>query len=218
VSGRTSNLARRAAEPTLWFLGWLACPLAVLLTVLAVDVFHTPSELRRDDRRFQTAPMRQAGLWDVGLLPNDTSERLLGLEDDVAYRELAGLYLKVEPGRVDYQGFPELESMRAKAQYELTILSRTDPEPVRQSRLLTLYGVMTLDARPLGDSERRDQLQKAASAFRNAIDLDPTNNDAKTNLEAVLATFGPVAIVGPDPEGGASQGNTSGQGTTGSGY
>jgi hypothetical protein len=89
---------------------------------------------------------------------------------------------------------------------------------VRQSRLLTLYGVMTLDARPLGDSERSNMLRNAASAFRNAIELDPTNADAKTNLEAVLSTFGPINLVGPDPEGGASSGNTSGQGTTGSGY
>ena len=81
-----------------------------------------------------------------------------------------------------------------------------------------MYGVMTLDTRTLGDSERDDMLRKAVSAFRNAIDLDPSNADAKTNLEAVLSVFGPVNIVGPDPEGGAARGNTSGQGTTGSGY
>jgi hypothetical protein len=210
--------AGRAGWIALWAIAGLAVLLAILLSVTAVDVFRTPAQLASDDRRFQTSPMRQGGLWDVGFLPGDGSERLLGLEDDVVYRELAGLYLKVEPGRVDYHGFPELESMRAKAQYELTRLSREDPDPVRQSRLLTLYGVMTLDTRTLGESERSDILQKAASAFRNAIDLDPSNVDAKTNLEAVLSVFGPIPLVGPDPEGGASQGNTSGQGTTGSGY
>jgi hypothetical protein len=208
----------RARSIGLWTLAALAVPLAIVFALVAVDIFRTPAELARDDRRFQTSPARLGGLWDVGFLPRDGSERLLGLEDDVFYRELAGLYLKVEPGKVDYQGFPELESMRAKAQYELTRLSREERDPVRQSRVLTLYGVMTLDSRTLGESERSDILRKAASAFRNAIDLDPSNVDAKTNLEAVLSVFGPINLVGPDPEGGASQGNTSGQGSTGSGY
>lgn len=208
----------RARWIALWVLGALAVPLAIVFALVAVDVFRTPAELASDDRRFQTSPARLAGLWDVGYLPGDGSERLLGLEDDLFYRELAGLYLKVEPGRIDHEGFPELESMRAKAQYELTRLSREERDPVRQSRLLTLYGVMTLDSRTLGESERSDVLRKATSAFRNAIELDPSNSDAKTNLEAVLSVFGPVNLVGPDPEGGASSGNTSGQGTTGSGY
>jgi hypothetical protein len=218
VTRRAWARTGRAGPIALWVLAALAMPLAILFTVVAVDVFRTPSELANDDRRFQTSPARVGSLWEVGFLPRDGSERLLGLEDDVFYRELAGLYLKVEPGRVDYQGFPELETMRAKAQYELTRLSREERDPVRQSRLLTLYGVMTLDTRTLGESERSDILRKAASAFRNAIDLDPSNVDAKTNLEAVLSVFGPVNLVGPDPEGGASSGNTSGQGTTGSGY
>jgi len=201
-----------------WIAAVLAVPTAIALVVGAVDLLRTPGEVTADDARFQTAPMRQRGLWDVGFLPRDLSEQLLGLDDDVTYRRLVGLYLKVEPGKVEYQGFPELESLRAKAQFELTRMSREDPDLERRSRFLTLYGVMTLDGRPLGDFERRDMLQKAVSAFRNAIELDPDNADAKTNLEAVLSVFGPVAVGGSAPVGGANQGNTSGQGASGSGY
>ena len=201
-----------------WIAAVLAVPTAIVLVVVAVDLIRTPGEVTVDDARFQTAPMRQRGLWDVGFLPGDLSERLLGLDDDVTYRRLVGLYLKVEPGKIEYQGFPELESLRAKAQFELTRMSREDPDLERRSRLLTLYGVMTLDGRPLGDFELRDMLQKAVSAFRNAIELDPDNADAKTNLEAVLSVFGPVAAGGSAPVGGANQGNTSGQGASGSGY
>jgi len=208
----------RIGSWALWALAALAVPVAFALAVVAVDVLRTPGQVTSDDQRFQTAPMRQAGLWDVGFLPRDGSERLLGLEDDIFYRELAGLYLKVEPGKVDYQGFPELESLRAKAQFELTRLSREESDPVRQSRILTLYGVMTLDGRPLDEREREAMVQKAVSAFRNAIDLDPSNVDAKTNLEAALSIFGPVALPGEQPTGGANQGNTSGQGSTGTGY
>jgi hypothetical protein len=208
----------RATKPVLWTLAALAVPVGLVFAVLALDVLRAPAELTTDDARFQTAPLRQAGLWEVGFLPRDGSESLLGLDDDVFYRELAGLYLKVEPGRIDYQGFPELETLRAKAQYELTRMSREEPDPVRQSRLLTLYGVMTLDDRPLDKLERETMIRKAISAFRNAIDLDPTNVDAKTNLEATLSIFPPIGIAGANPTGGANQGNTSGQGTTGTGY
>jgi hypothetical protein len=211
-------MIRRATKPVLWTLAALAVPIGLVFAVLALDVIRTPAELTIDDARFQTAPLRQAGLWDVGFLPRDGSESVLGLDDDVFYRELAGLYLKVEPGRIDYQGFPELETLRAKAQYELTRLSREERDPVRQSRLLTLYGVMTLDDRPLDKLERETMVRKAISAFRNAIELDPTNVDAKTNLEAALSIFPPIGLAGANPTGGANQGNTSGQGSTGTGY
>ena len=196
----------------------LAVPVAILLAVVAVDVLRAPGEVTTDDTRFQTAPMRQRGLWDVGFLPGDLSERLLGLEDDVTYRKLVGLYLRVEPGKVNYQGFPELESLRAKAQFELTRLSREDPDLARRSRLLTLYGVMTLDTPPRAAEERDSQLRGAVSAFRSALDLDRSNEDAKTLLETTLRVFGPVALVSNAPTGGANQGNTSGQGSSGTGY
>jgi hypothetical protein len=209
---------RRGSSIALWALAALAVPAAIALAVVALDVVRAPEELAVDDGSFQAAPLRQAGLWEVGLLPRDGSERVLGLDDDVFYRELAGLYLKIEPGRVDYQGFPELEALRAKAQFELSRLSRAETDPVRQSRLLTLYGVMTLDDRPLDKLERETMIRKAISAFRNAIDLDPTNVEAKTNLEAALTIFPPIGIAGSNPTGGANQGPVSGQGSTGTGY
>jgi hypothetical protein len=208
----------RAGRWALWALAVSTVPIAIALVVVALDVLRAPSQVSNDDRRFQTAPMRQAGLWNVGFLPRDGSEKLLGLEDDVVFRELSGLYLKIEPGKVDYQGFPERESLRAKVQYELTRLSRQEADPVRHSRLLTLYGVMNLDSRPLDNREREVMIEKSVSAFRNAIDLDPSNVDAKTNLEAALSIFGPIALPGEQPTGGANQGNTSGQGSTGTGY
>jgi len=64
--------------------------------------------------------------------------------------------VKVEPGAVDYEGFAELESLRAKAQYEITRLSQEDPDPRRRSRLLTMYGVITLDTNVPTEVDRKD--------------------------------------------------------------
>jgi hypothetical protein len=208
----------RVGTVLLWAAAGVATVLALALVVTAVDVLRTPNQIEADDARFQTSPQRQAGLWEWGFLPGDATESVLGLKDDVDYRTVVGLYARAEPGKVNYQGFPELEQRRAKAQFELTRLSREDPDLERRSKLLTLYGVMTLDARPLDNTERDAMLQGAVSSFRAALDLDRDNEDAKTNLETVLRVFGPIALPANSPTGGANQGNTSGQGNVGTGY
>lgn len=202
----------------LWALAAVATVVAIGLVTVAIDVLRTPNQVTSDDTRFETSPQRQAGLWSYGFLPGDLTEQVLGLEDDVTYRKTAGLYVRAEPGKTNYQGFPKLEALRAKAQFEITRLSRSDPELARRAQLLTLYGVMTLDARPFSDEERDTMLQGAVSAFRAALDIDRDNEDAKTNLETVLRVFGPVALPSNAPSGGSNQGNTSGQGSEGTGY
>jgi hypothetical protein len=211
--------ARRWAGWAARLLAALAVPASLALAVVALDVLRTPGELEADDARFESAPMRQRNLWKVGLLPGLASERLLAIEDDVFHRQILGLYLKVEPGVVDYEGFPKLESLRAKAQYEVTRLSREEPDPKRRSRLLTMYGVITLDIKVPTEVDRRDNIQRAVSAFRNAIELDPENDDAKTNLEGVLSREGPVILTPSNaPTRDRAGGQKSGQGARGSGY
>lgn len=202
-----------------WAAAVVAIPVALALAVVAVDLLRTPSALAADDTRFESAPMRQRNLWKVGFLPGLASERLLGLEDDVFHRQILGLYLRVEPGEVDYEGFPELESARAKAQYEITRLSQEEPDPKRRSRMLTMYGVLMLDTNARTEEEREDNIRKAVSAFRNAIELDPDNDDAKTNLEGVLSREGAVVFAAANaPTRDRAGGKKSGQGTRGSGY
>lgn len=203
-------------------LAWVAagpCVLgAVLLAIVAGDLLRTPGEVEADDNRFQSAPMRQGGLWDVGSLPENLNERLLELDDDLVYRRMLAMYLKVQPGKVDYEGFPELEALRAKVQFELTRLSQEDPDPRRRSRVLNLQGVITLDTVLFDEGSRRDQLRRAVTAFRNAIELDPENDEAKTNLEAVLSREGPVRLPSDAPTRARAGGKVSGQGGRGGGY
>jgi hypothetical protein len=202
----------------LWAAALVAIPLAIAVALLAVDVLRLSGNVERDDRRFQTAPLRQKGLWEASALPANAGALLAGIEDDVEYRRLLALYRRVEPGRVNFEGFPDLEKLRAKLQFELTRASGEEPDPQRRSRLLTLYGVMTLDKRTLTDDDKEKILQAAVEAFRAAIELDSENEDAKTNLETLLRVFGPVALVGPAPSSGQSEGNVSGQGSAGGGY
>lgn len=192
-------MGARVGSWALWAVAALAAVVAIALAVLAIDVLRSPGQLTDDDRRFNTEPKLEPGLWEVGFLPRDASETLLGLEDDVSYRRAAGLYLEIEPFEVAYEGLPDLEALRAEAVRDLESLAAEEDEPRRLSRLLTWYGVMTLDGRPADDAERREMLETAVSAFRDAIDLDPSNVDAMTNLEAVMDKYGPVSLDGTNP-------------------
>ena len=73
-----------------WVVAVLAVPVALALVVIATDLLRTPGQITADDARFESAPMRQGGLWDVGFLPRNLSEKLLGLEDDVLHRQILG--------------------------------------------------------------------------------------------------------------------------------
>lgn len=180
----------RAAPWALWALAVVAVPCALVLAVVGIDVLRAPGELSDDDRQFHTAPARDPELWEIGFLPDDGTEKLLGLEDDVAFRRVAAAYLDVEPGEVDWVDVPELESLRESTQEELDRRSREEPDPVRRARFLTLYGVLRLDARPTDEAGREEMARDAATAFRTALDLDPANVDAMTNLEALLDAHG----------------------------
>jgi hypothetical protein len=197
----------------------VAVPIAIGLAVLAVDVMRVPGELARRDTRFESAPERQAGLWGrIDFLKGWPAIRILGVHDDLDYRRAAGLYVRAEPGKFDYAGFPDRELLRSRAQYRLTRVSSDDPDPHRRAQMLVLFGVMTLDTRATSAEVRDNLIRDAANAFRAALDLDPTNEDAKFNLELVLSLHGPVALPGNAPGGGQDQGQISGRGQTGGGY
>lgn len=200
-------------------LAALALPVAIVLALVAVDVLRVPDRLSSHDSRFEGAPKRQAGLWDgIDFLPANPAARLLATGDDVDYRRAAGLYLRAEPGKVDFQGFPELETLRAKAQFDLTRLSESDPNARRRAQLLVLYGVMTLDTRTVSAEERDTTIARAADAFRAALALDPDNLDAKLNLEMALSIHGAAAVPSNAPSRGREGGRISGEGGGGGGY
>ena len=196
----------------------LAVPLAILLVVLAVDVLRVPANLENGDVQFEAAPRRQSEPWSgIDYLRGWPAMRMLGTGNDLEYRQALARFLRVEPGKVEIYG-PELENLRGRVQLELTRLSAEDGNPERRSRLLNLLGAMSLDRYSYDQAEREAILRKAIFTFRSAVDTDPENEDAKTNLELALRDAKAVNLPGTDPSGGAAEGTISGQGTSGSGY
>ena len=198
----------------------LAVPLAIVLVVLAIDVLRTPGWVADDDSRFESRPARGSGLWnEPGMLATRARLEALGLEDDFAYRRAVALFTKLRPGQ-DAAGIDfEQENAWAKLQFELTTQSRENPDPELRSNLQNLMGV-TLLARYLYASpdQRTMLLSNAVGAFRTAIEIDPANDDAKTNLELALRAYSPILFPSNAPDSGGAQGEQSGQGRSGSGY
>jgi hypothetical protein len=166
--------------------GVAAAIVGVAALVLAVGVVDLWRDVRQADFRFQTASTRQAALWEgLDPLPASMSTRLLGLDDDLAYRRTAELFERARPGRGGGFG-PRAESLRGQAQLELTRASEADSNPVRRSKLLNFLGIMPLDRPSTVGDERADQLRTAIGILQNAVRVDAGNAEAKLNLELLL--------------------------------
>jgi tetratricopeptide (TPR) repeat protein len=202
--------------------GAAAClALAAVLFLLAADVARWRTAFAGDDVRWRAVP-DQPGLWEAGArVPGDPAGRLLGVDDDVRFREaIRALRLgKLEAG---FSSDPALALPRAEAQARLVRVFEQDRSPERSSRALGLIGVIGF-ANSL--NETRGQLalvREAVAAFEAAIAIDPDNDEAKANLEQALQRRQALeALAGagaaePTPGGAGARG--AGTANTGSGY
>lgn len=198
----------------------VAIPVAVLLAVLAIDVLRTPGWVAEDDSRFQSAPLRGSGLWnEPGIVATRARMTTLGLDDDFGYRRAVALFAKLRPGEAAEGIDFEQESAWAKLQLDLTTQSRENPDPRLRSELQNLMGVVLLARYLYASPDQRNMLlSTAVGAFRTAVELDQTNDDAKLNLELALRAFSPILFPSNAPDAGGAQGEQSGQGRSGSGY
>jgi hypothetical protein len=168
--------------PVMLVVAGFVAGLALLL--LALDIAGAERQLERDDTRFLAQP-RLPGYWESsGLLPLDLGRRVLGLQDDVERRRAVQLFWRAHP-RDNTPPTPTRLAERAQAQ---AALAETDAGGgPAASQTATLLGVLAL-LTPPEEAEVSQVLNAAAAAFRRAIAFDPTNEDAKHNLESVLLT------------------------------
>ena len=82
---------------------------------------------------------------------------------------------------------PELEASRGEAQIVLTELFRHEQDPMRRGAHRHALGALALAVSPQQDVEQRVTTLEAAIAYlQETMRLDPTNEDAKFNLESAL--------------------------------
>jgi hypothetical protein len=175
---------RRVATPLA--LAILTAVAAVLLLLAAFDVQRWNEGIAEDDVRFGTAP-GAADLWQPAtLLPGDPIRRVLGLGDDIRYRDAVQSFFASHPREPAFQ-HPELEAARVDAQVELRAAAEAETNLERRSELINLLGALSTAVAPRQEQQRRvESLDAAAAFFTEAIRLDRTNQDAMFNLEVVL--------------------------------
>jgi hypothetical protein len=196
----------------------LALLVSGALIVLAVDVLRWDREVAEQDVRFLAVPEGARYTRPNVLLPFDLAESLLAGGDDLTFRRQLQAYVRVRPGAI--VDAIEYEQRRGELQIELARLSRVDPNPGRRSRAANMLGVLALDPSlaPTAQEEYSKVVQGAIDAFRNAVELDPANAEAKRNLELALRIPGTATLPPNAPSGSGDVGKTAGLGETGTGY
>jgi hypothetical protein len=196
----------------------LALVVSALLVTFAIDVLRWNRQLAEQDVRFLAAPKQARFATPSGLLPFGIAEKTLGGRDDLAFRRQLSGFARVRPGAVfDAQAF---EALRSETQLALARLSRVDPDHHRRSRAANMIGVIALDPQlaPTVQEEQDKLLRGAIDSFRSAVEIDPSNADAKRNLELALRIPGAAFLPGDSPSGTRDAGDQAGLGTPGSGY
>jgi hypothetical protein len=192
--------------------------LGLLLLLLALDVSRAASTIEGDDARFLAQP-RMPGYWeDAGVLPFGAGARVLGARDDIAQRDAVQLFWL---GRPRDRSAPDTRRLAERAEAQAALAEAEPKRGPGASQTANLLGVLAL-LTPPDEAERPQVVRAAGSAFRRAIVLDPTNDDAKFNLESVLRLVADQRARGQGGGGSAGQEGTEFGGAAlsrrGSGY
>jgi hypothetical protein len=193
----------------------LAAAAAGLAALAALTVAHDARSWRtaisHSDHRFaQTHSARwQSSTW----LPGDLVERLLGVEHEVALRRAVVAFLVAAHAGRGFDNGEHQARVRSAATVALAAVA-ADGSPTESAQANDLLGVLVSSGGGTGD-------EQAIAAFQAAVRADPSDVDAKVNLELALRRALPTGVRrGPgngSGTGGAGR-RGAGSGTPGRGY
>lgn len=189
---------------------------SLVLALLAADVVRSDRAIDRGDARYGGVAGR-TGMWEADtILPSSVSTRLLGIEDDLDYRDAVQRFRFSKP-RQPVQAFAGL-AVRAGADRRLAQAVRAESDPGRQAALLNLRGALALEEARLG-SDSSPPIRRAVTHFRRAAELDPANHDVQYNLELALRLLKRAGTTsGGSGERASTPASGAGAGSSGSGY
>ena len=213
-----TELTKRAALVA----GALVCmALAAGVALLATDIARWRDALPAGDVSYRVSP-DDSDLWGTSeLIPFGVARKLLDVQDDVEFRRAVRA---MRLARLDDETVsdPKLALLRNEAQARLEAIASDDGDPVRRSRAANLLGALGLARLPSETQDRSGLIQSIISNLRLAIGLDPTNGEAKYNLELAFQSSSGIELseqaggVNPTPGGSGVKG--AGAGDPGSGY
>jgi hypothetical protein len=204
--------------------------LAASLVLLARDVWHWQRALADADARATLQPIG-ANAWAADTaLPGGFVRRLLGIDDDLTFRRAAMQALALS--RSSPSALSGNERILVEAALARIVL--TDGNRARASRAADYLGVLLYEdkstpqqaispyvnpnAQPAQTGSEQTPEEKAASEFATAVRLDPSNANAKHNLEVMLQQAGPPSQQGSTNPGSGERLGHKGSGSRPPGY
>jgi len=162
--------------------------LATIAALAAHDAGAWGSSLRAGDIALSeggTPSWRPQELAPLGL-----ARRLLGVDDDLAFRRALALFRRARTGIPSFDNGLQGTALRVEAETELARAIRNDADTRRASVAANLLGVLSvLDATSPAGSQT--PIERSIFEFQDAIHLDPANEQAKTNLELLYQLTSP---------------------------
>jgi len=180
-------------------LGAVALLLAAAVALLAADVRRSGAELRGQDVAFETDPLGAHHWSFMGWAPANLGVRLFGLGDDFRFRRAAQRFRVVSR---DPLGL-EAVRLRHETEHRLMQSEEADPAAARRSETQNLLGVLAFVDSRHDEAAGSDLLRGSIDRFTKAVQLDPSNEAAKFNLELALTLLGGAGL----PQTGNGRGN-----------
>jgi hypothetical protein len=157
---------------------------AVFLLLFAVDARDWGKRMAADDLRFSSSP-DSTSLWHpTEVAPFGLARSVLGINDDVQYREATRLFRLGRP--LENLTARQFESLRAQAQVALSAVEANGNDLVRRAQAANMLGVLDLSLAVRDSTLATTFLGDAIGNFRDAMALDDSNTDARFNLEYAL--------------------------------
>jgi hypothetical protein len=174
--------------------------LGAALLLAARDAWRWQSAMRDADARAALGPV-SGDAWDASTVyPSSLARRVLGVDDDVAFRRTA------EQALFQAVHVPNAEQAKERAVIEsaLARMSRDDTEPARAAAAADDLGVLFYFDPPTpanaqnpyqspsnSASGSASPSERAEAEFLLAVRLDPRNDNALRNLEMMLRAISP---------------------------
>jgi hypothetical protein len=154
---------------------------AIVCALLAADVRSWPRAIRGGDLELQSSPA-SASWRPSTTLPGDPASRLLATGGAVSLRKAIQSFVALEAlGNGVDNGFSEQQE-RGNLEATLTDLARSS-DSTQASQADDLLGILAFaDSRQTG-ADAPAPVERALSDFGAAVQADPSNTDAKFNLE-----------------------------------
>ena len=165
--------------------------LAVFAALVARDAAAIRSGFEGGDLAFKAQPAAER-LWKI-----DTrvpyAKRAFGVEDDLVYRRaLRAFAVDARRGENPYDF--DRPAFRAEAQATLVSAEHSSLAAPLRSKAASLQGVLTFEEAIQDPINGPALMRSVVGDFERAVRIDPTNEEAKYNLEYLLRLMDPSAL------------------------